>query len=348
MICGARRLAAAFAFVVVWPAAGHSTTITFSPANPKPGETVTATIVTFTPTEVTVAGVNIGAKTIAIEATAGYNFCARDLTLVRSFTAPARPGIYDVEFYVTTGSERRLIQTTQLVVSNTCDFGHSLTADPASVIAGDAVTLTWCNPGYHGIDAGYYVHSYRLYSSQSPSGPFTSVLDLQGETKTQTQVKPNAGTTYYYAESHGCEGVLVQCPNAPDTTKLSSIVAVNAAAPGACLPGPTTLCVANGRFEITARWQAGDGRNGDGRPVQVTENSGYFWFFDRKDVEVTVKVGDACTLQSPAFWLFASGMTNVRVDLTVMDTQSKAVKHYTNPLGTTFATIIDTHAFGCP
>ena len=61
-----------------------------------------------------------------------------------------------------------------------------------------------------------------------------------------------------------------------------------------------------------------------------------------------IKVLNACGLNSK-FWVFAGGLTNVQVDLTVTDTQTGAVKTYQNPQSTAFLPIQDTSAFAtCP
>ena len=49
------------------------------------------------------------------------------------------------------------------------------------------------------------------------------------------------------------------------------------------------------------------------------------------------------------YWVFAAGLTNVHVDLTVTDTQTGQIKTYINPQGRTYVTILDTNAFAtCP
>jgi CSLREA domain-containing protein len=114
----------------------------------------------------------------------------------------------------------------------------------------------------------------------------------------------------------------------------------------ACVAGGGTLCLGNGRFAVTAIFQA----PGVGAPpstaqgVTLTPDSGYFWFFDPGNVEVTVKVLNGCGINN-RYWVFAAGMTNVNVVLTVTDTATGQVKTYTNPQGRTFRSILDTGAF---
>ena len=47
---------------------------------------------------------------------------------------------------------------------------------------------------------------------------------------------------------------------------------------------------------------------------------------------------DGCGLNQ-RYWLFAGGLTNVKVDLTLTDTVTGKSKSYSNPLGTKFAPI---------
>lgn len=114
----------------------------------------------------------------------------------------------------------------------------------------------------------------------------------------------------------------------------------------ACVAGGGTLCLTQDRFRVTAAWQTAQGATGSGQGVELTPQTGYFWFFDPSNVELTVKVIDACSL-SNRFWVFASGLTNVKVDLTVVDTRTGQSKVYANPLNRTFAPVLDTNAFRC-
>jgi hypothetical protein len=116
---------------------------------------------------------------------------------------------------------------------------------------------------------------------------------------------------------------------------------------GAC--GIYALCLGGDRFQIAAAWK--DPVTGDqnvARAVTLTPDSGYFWFFEKDNIEITVKTLDGCT--SNGFeWVFASGMTNVEVSLDVTDVLTGDHKRYLNPAGTAFVAIQDTGAFAnCP
>jgi hypothetical protein len=116
----------------------------------------------------------------------------------------------------------------------------------------------------------------------------------------------------------------------------------------ACAPGATTLCLNGGRFEVEASWSTVHGTSGPGRAVPLTDDTGFFWFFDSDNVELAVKALDACPVNGH-LWIFAAGLTDVAVDLRVRDTVSGLERSYTNVQGTAFRPVLDTAAFAaCP
>lgn len=119
---------------------------------------------------------------------------------------------------------------------------------------------------------------------------------------------------------------------------------------GQCISGGPALCLNQGRFQVQVTWTTPQGGSGSGQATQLTDESGYFTFFDPSNVELTVKVLNACGFPgSPRYWVFMSGLTNVGVQVTVTDTKNGTVKTYNNPLNRPFAPILDTNAFAtCP
>lgn len=112
------------------------------------------------------------------------------------------------------------------------------------------------------------------------------------------------------------------------------------------VPGESSL--RDGRFEIRAMWRTSDGASGEGHFVPLTDETGYMWFFGSNNIEAVLKVIDGCALNN-RYWVFAAGLTNVQVDLTVTDTRTGATALYRNPLGQGFQPIQDTNAFAtCP
>ena len=112
-----------------------------------------------------------------------------------------------------------------------------------------------------------------------------------------------------------------------------------------CAPSDTALCLQQGRFRVEATWTDGEGATDSARVVQLTPDTGYFWFFDPDNVEVITKVLDACGSDFDSFWVFTAGLTDVGVVLRVTDTVSGQVEEYENPLGEGFVPIQDTGSF---
>ncbi len=111
----------------------------------------------------------------------------------------------------------------------------------------------------------------------------------------------------------------------------------------ACIPEPTALCLNQNRFRVTAHWETAQDE-GDGQAVGLTAETGYFWFFSPANVELIVKVLDACSFNG-RFWVFSTGLTDVGVELQVVDTKTGQSKLYTNPRGTPYPPKLDTAAF---
>jgi Bacterial pre-peptidase C-terminal domain/Putative binding domain, N-terminal len=110
-----------------------------------------------------------------------------------------------------------------------------------------------------------------------------------------------------------------------------------------CSSNNTTLCLGNNRFRVQTTYDTGS-QSGSGGGVKLTSDTGYFWFFGNANVEMVVKILDACSFNN-RFWVFAGGLTDVGVSLNITDTQTGQVKTYSNPRGTAFKAIQDTEAF---
>lgn len=344
------RIAPVLACLLLSATATFAETMRLVPSTSRRGQPVIASIgnqVLATPAHIDRIS-DGGDNTIIIDASPGScnAVCGQEEEIW--IRAPEHGGTYSVQFWVTTAGQRTLAAQAQLVVADLCDFGHSLTTVTAGV-AGGFGGLAWCDPSYAMDGWNYTARFFRIYSAQSPNGPFVTVFDVANATSVFLR-PPSSGTAYYYVESHGCLGLGGGCNQATnsDTPFTTNIIAVSAPPSTGCIAGDTTLCALHGRFSITARWTTADGQQGVGLAVPITDGSGYFYFFSRNSVEITVKMLDACSLQSPAFWVFISGMTNVKADLTVTDSVTHTTKTYANPQGTPFATVLDTNAFRCP
>jgi hypothetical protein len=110
-----------------------------------------------------------------------------------------------------------------------------------------------------------------------------------------------------------------------------------------CGEDTTTMCLNNGRFRARATYTANN-QSGSAGAVRLTGDTGFFWFFNNANVEAVVKVLNGCGLNN-RWWVFASGLTDVQVRLTITDTQTGTTKEYTTPGGGAFQPIQDTNAF---
>src|SRR5437870_4055748 len=76
--------------------------------------------------------------------------------------------------------------------------------------------------------------------------------------------------------------------------------------------GTTTLCTTRSRITVGGTWTMSAATSGAGQAVPITSDTGYFWFFSSANVEMVIKVVDGRPLNS-RFWVFAGGLTNVKV-----------------------------------
>lgn len=119
---------------------------------------------------------------------------------------------------------------------------------------------------------------------------------------------------------------------------------------GVCVEDDTTLCLSEDRFQVEVVWRTSGGDTGEGQAVDFGDDTGFFWFFDEDNLELMVKVLDACSLAGfDSYWVFFGGTTDVDFTVTVTDTASGVVKEYMNPGGDPADPVQDTLTFQtCP
>ena len=105
-----------------------------------------------------------------------------------------------------------------------------------------------------------------------------------------------------------------------------------------------SLCLNKGRFKVEAFWANKRNEADGGIKVPLTPDTGYFYFFDQSNVELVVKVLNACNLNG-SYWVFAAGLTDVGVTLRVTDTATGVAREYANPVGSAFSPVQDTQGF---
>lgn len=116
---------------------------------------------------------------------------------------------------------------------------------------------------------------------------------------------------------------------------------------GTCVPSATNICIGNNRFGVKVDFRTGNGP-GNAQMIKYTPDSGLAWFFSAENIEMLMKVVDACV---PTFgnkyWFFAAATTDVEYTITVTDSKTGRVKTYYHGPGTPAPAITDTGAFDC-
>jgi PKD domain len=186
------------------------------------------------------------------------------------------------------------------------------------------------------------------FTDTSSATPINWLWDFgdpnSGEANSSTLQNP----THTYQAS-GIYTVFLTATNGAGNGTATQNLTVTTGGSSACTPSPFQLCLNNGRFQVTAGFQTPNGDTGVGYGTKLTDQSGYFWFFDAGNVELVVKVLDGCAITN-SYWVFAAGLTNVNVNVTVFDTVTGVVYTKENPQGVAFVPIQDTGAFptSCP
>ncbi|MXV99911.1 MAG: hypothetical protein F4X59_13180 [Holophagales bacterium] len=131
----------------------------------------------------------------------------------------------------------------------------------------------------------------------------------------------------------------------PYTFRLASTVGATRAFSGeasattgafrdACRDGARYLCLGDGRFEVQVHWSnpdvAGDHGFGTGVPIDFSDESGLFWFFEPDNVELILKVLDGQAINGN-FWVFFGALSDVEYWVSVEDTQAGQRRTYHNP-----------------
>lgn len=124
----------------------------------------------------------------------------------------------------------------------------------------------------------------------------------------------------YYNTAGDCGG---SDPNAFPGAAVATTAA-------ACRPGPGTLCLQKGRFQVTAEWRdPASGQGGQAGALPLSQSSGAFHFGDSGSPELVAKIinlGDRIDV-------YYGTLSGLEYTLTVMDTRTGAVKTYRNNAG---------------
>lgn len=111
-----------------------------------------------------------------------------------------------------------------------------------------------------------------------------------------------------------------------------------------CSPSDTTLCLVGRRFSVTVSWNDGGSQQGSGHSVPFSDATGLMWFSSSDNIELLIKVLDACSF-AKKIWVFGAAATTLAYDITVLDTHTGLTKVYHHANGTPATAIADTNAF---
>ncbi len=249
-------------------------------------------------------------------------------------------GSYGVELWLKGGgSEPYLLAEYRLFVRLPGPSPPTLTTSPPLPIDGDAVKLVF--DGWVPYGTAVPVERWeidgktiRVFVTWAGGGP-AAVLPYRFSV--QTDPLP-AGQ--FRIEVFGLDPRSPELGWQPLSTHAFEVAAF-------CQPTATRLCLNGSRFGVTATWETQHGETGIANALPLAEDTGAFWFFDEGNLEVNVKVLEACSWAG-TYWVFAAGLTNVGVKLEVTDWKRGRTKRYESLPGAPFEPIQDVRAFTCP
>lgn len=126
--------------------------------------------------------------------------------------------------------------------------------------------------------------------------------------------------------------------------EIGSEITKKCLAPETVVAPETALWFQSCRFMATVHYQSANGLYaGYGVSVSDSGETGQFWFFSAGNREVFMKVLDGRSTNN-RWWVFWAGLTDLRLDVSVTDTQTGAVQTYHHGGGRVLGTT-DTSAF---
>jgi hypothetical protein len=205
------------------------------------------------------------------------------------------------------------------------DFSDSTSAPAAIALPSGNTWILWNHEGVgtagaSGIYSGVFDPAWTLQGSVTQVDTFSSP---SGETDPAVAA---AGVNAVAVWSDEPQFIVIDPPppNLPGGGVFGQRFTL-----ASCALSSNELCL-NDRFRVAV--QLTDPRNNQAsaaRPVPVTNDTGAFWFFDRANLELTVKVLDGRAVNGH-FWVFYGALSDVDYTITVTDTVSGNRRTYHN------------------
>lgn len=347
-----RRLPCFVALALLTTGGLRGQTLTYSPLNPQPGNSVNFTVSLFSDCFSSLEDGDLalpgpGNGSIRLTITHNCDCITGQPVSFDEEVGPLALGTYDVELYQRFRqqpggaccdgdcSPPELLSASTLTVSQNQAIVN-LRAEPAQPATGQALTVrfeTFCPFAWKTPRIEPSENETLILIDQDPEAP---VPPVPCATEPGFPVSfPLAGlpTGAYRLR------VRMGASSATLATVAEAVFDVVTASP---------LLLHQGRFRVQADWSAPGFGAGSAQGVALAEESGYFTFFSPANVELIAKVLNGCQ-SNQRYWIFLGGLTNVEVTVYVEDTLTGRRETYVNPLGRSFQPVLDTSSFAtCP
>jgi len=205
----------------------------------------------------------------------------------------------------------------------------------ATAVSTSEIDLTWTDNSTN--ETGFQIERRTI------GGTFEGVVTVGPNTTSAPVPGLDAGSlSIFRVRATGTGGTV--------SAYSPEVAAATLADPAPCVAGTNTLCVNNGRFRITATWHtSSDTGQAAVVPLPSAPDSGLFYFFAPSNIEMVIKVLNACIPAFNRYWVFFAATTNVEFGVVVTDTQNGQTRAYYNPLGRIAPPVQDVDAFAtCP
>ncbi|MEO1086348.1 MAG: hypothetical protein AAFY88_19095, partial [Acidobacteriota bacterium] len=238
--------------------------------------------------------------------------------------------------------------STRRVGALPCSNCSSFTRESAAV--GDAIIFPWGNDALFGEE---------LWTA-TPDGPPTRLKDICiGSCDSQIQDLKRIGDRVFFSAADDAAGlepwvsdgtpegtypiadlevgvassVAQEFTGLGDQVFFSASTRANGRELWAFNPanGGSASVVGECRFEVKVRWRTADDEGG-ARMQPFSDDTSFFWFFGRDNIELVVKVLDG-RFFNQSFWVFYGALSNVEYWIDVRDRETGRTRTYYNPPG---------------